>query len=96
MNPRIFEVEKILKQALSLYDNTFPDDLPGLLWSSYSSFIPVDDPCTKELEPILKRLSHKRSIVLLRIIRELRDQHEKETFCAGVRVGAQLVFELME
>ena len=71
-----------------------PDALLELLWSGYASFIPATEPDLSELEPILNCLSRKRAIMLLRIISEMRVQHEKEVFCAGLRMGAQLMSEL--
>ena len=96
MNSHIFEFREILKQFPSLYGADDPENLLELLWSAYSSFIPASEPDLSELEPVLGQLSRKRSIVLLRIIHELRGQREKEAFCAGVRAGAQLMLELME
>ena len=72
-----------------------PDALLELLWSGYASFVPVTEPDLSELEPILSCLSQKRAVMLLRIINEIRVQHEKEVFFAGLHMGAQLMAELL-
>jgi len=95
MNPCAQEFLKILKQPSSHNVKRSSDSLLELLWTFHSSSIPVRDIDFGELEPILKHLSRKRSIVLLHVIRELRDKQSMACFCVGARACAQLLFELI-
>lgn len=70
-----------------------------MMWSVYVSFLSTDYEGLSEnedLKPFLSSLSRKRSIRLLRIIKQLCERDKKEVFCAGVQLGAKLILDILK
>ena len=54
----------------------------------------IRDRC-EPLEPILKSLSGKRERKILRMMRDVCQEYGQAAFLNGIRVGAQLIMELV-
>lgn len=90
------------------YINNYPpnyeyDDINSLLESFGSYYLmcnPVENENIKDrflsLEPIMKSLSRKRETKLFHTMLDICDEYEKQAFQEGIRVGAQLICELLD
>ena len=74
--------------------------LTEMLCLFYAFYYPVDEEKIQEkldgLESVWKGISRRKQRVLCRMIWELCSEHERTGFLTGVKVGAQMMVEVLD
>lgn len=93
------ELKRMTKYQNHNCDDVQDTELLELLWYHYTQLNPIESEAIEEkmasVQTTLKTLSHKREMALMRAVAEACVEYERSAFAEGVRVGGQLMLEML-